>query len=200
MKRYRLKKDLPTFKTSDEFELNDNGNLYMIDPHMTSRICAYTKDTLSKFPNVLKDWFEEIRDRPKTVWDLEKGDRHYFIGGDGYIDDAAWDGDEIDELHRSMGNVFLTREDAEKEVARRKAKVILERDTKGFKVDDNTERFYYVYYDFYDSKFRWESWTATSSYGHFTSRLVFGTGEDAVSSIKNHEKEWRTYLGVEDGD
>lgn len=198
MKRYRLKKDLPTFKVGDEFELNDNGNLYMIDLHMASRICAYTKDTLKKFPNILKDWFEEIPDRPKTVWDLEEGDRQYFIGGNGYIDDVAWDGDEIDELHRSMGNVFLTHEDAEKEVARRKAKVILERDTKGFKVDKNTERFYFVYYDFYDSKLRWESWKTTASYGQFTSRLVFRTGEDAVSSIKNHEREWKTYLGIED--
>lgn len=198
MKRYRLKKDLPTFKVGDEFELNDNGNLYMIDLHMASRICAYTKDTLKKFPNILKDWFEEIPDRPKTVWDLEKGDRHYFIGGNGYIDDVAWDGDEIDELHRSIGNVFLTREDAEKEVARRKAKVILERDTKGFKVDDNTERFYFVYYDFYDSNLRCDSWTTAMSYGQFTSRLVFRTEEDAVSSIKNHEREWKIYLGIED--
>lgn len=202
MKRYRLKKDLPTFKTGDIFERDDDhGNLYYRlrdeDGRLVKCVCAYTSYTLKEFPNIIKDWFEEIPEQPKTVWNLEKGDRHYFIGGDGYIDDAAWDGDEIDELHRSMGNVFLTREDAEKEVARREAKVILERDTKGFRPDwkdDNQPK--------YGVKFNKavDELSVQVEYAFCFALMYFATEGDAEASIKAHEKEWKIYLGVEDGD
>lgn len=66
MKRYRLKKDLPTFKAGDEFCINQCGDLVKTLPHnnnqqITYGITTYCAETLSKFPNVLKDWFEELQ-------------------------------------------------------------------------------------------------------------------------------------------
>ncbi len=67
MKRYKLKKDLPTLNAGDEFYLGDTKNLYLKD----SNIMAYSYTTLEKFPNILKDWFEEIPENKR--WRAEFG-------------------------------------------------------------------------------------------------------------------------------
>lgn len=54
MPYYRLKKDLPTFKTGDLFYTDDYGSLY----HFKDDIMAYHHTTITKFPDMLKDWFE----------------------------------------------------------------------------------------------------------------------------------------------
>lgn len=65
VKRYRLLKDLPTFNAGDEFELRDDGCLYLAKDtsefswHWKDNVMAYHKNTLARFP-VLEDWFEEI--------------------------------------------------------------------------------------------------------------------------------------------
>lgn len=56
--RFRLMKDLPTFKAGQEFNLSPKGNLILNDGKFG--ICAYAKQTLEKFPNILEDWFEPI--------------------------------------------------------------------------------------------------------------------------------------------
>jgi hypothetical protein len=56
-KYYKLKKDLPTFKKGELFYISDYGNLLNCED---KNIMAYTATTLTKFPNILKDWFEEV--------------------------------------------------------------------------------------------------------------------------------------------
>ena len=56
MKRYKLKKDLPTFKEGEIFYLSDAGNLI----RESDNVPAYSWSTIDKFPNILTDWFEEI--------------------------------------------------------------------------------------------------------------------------------------------
>lgn len=62
MKRYKLKKDLPTFKAGGTFHINDKGNL-VSDNESSKGIVAYSKSTLDKFPSVLTDWYEEYEER-----------------------------------------------------------------------------------------------------------------------------------------
>lgn len=63
---------------------------------------------------------------PKTVWDLEKGDNHYWVDSLGKVKyNYIWEDDESDKLSREIGNVFLTSEDAEKDVERRKVEALL---------------------------------------------------------------------------
>lgn len=60
MKRYRLKKALPTFKAGEVFVLWDS----IEGPGLfreSDGIMAYHRKTLDKFPNILEEWFEEIR-------------------------------------------------------------------------------------------------------------------------------------------
>lgn len=64
MKYYRLTKDLPTFKKGQIFHLNEYGSLVSNDVG----VVAYSWSTIAKFPNILKDWFEEV---PAPVRDLK---------------------------------------------------------------------------------------------------------------------------------
>lgn len=196
MKRYKLLKDLPMFDAGEEgFYLDSDGNLM----HGSSDTgeTVYPAPVLARHPEILRDWFEEIPERPKTVWDLKKGDMMAVIDEDFEAFEREWDDDASDHYIRSMGDVFLTKEDAEKELARRKAKVILERDTKGFKPKKNSGLFYTVFWDVHDEIFRIEDWDSDYRWARQYSDLVFAIKEDAMASIKAHPNEWRTYLGVE---
>ena len=72
-KRYRLKKDLPTFKAGDEFFTDPYGSLWLdqeIDGEPnSSRVMAYNHSTLEKFPNILEDWFEPIEPAEPLIKD-----------------------------------------------------------------------------------------------------------------------------------
>lgn len=70
MKYYKLKRDLPTFNEGDIFYIDDFGNL------VSNRelVVAYSSYTISKFPNILVDWFKEI---PEPERDSKT--KHAFI-------------------------------------------------------------------------------------------------------------------------
>ena len=64
-KRYKLKRDLPTFKAGDIFYLSGMGNLF----HESEGVVAYSWSTIDKFPNILTDWFEEIKPAEPLIKD-----------------------------------------------------------------------------------------------------------------------------------
>lgn len=64
--------------------------------------------------------------KPKTVWDLKGGDEHVWVDGFGKIKDQyLWTPKSLDEEAREIGNIFMTKEEAEKDVERRKVEVLL---------------------------------------------------------------------------
>lgn len=203
MKRYKLKKDLPTFRAGDKFFINECGDLLSDVYRDTSNqiefgITAYCASTLEKFPNILKDWFEEIPEETKTVWDLKEGDDAWFIDCGCIKKYVAMDSFEFNLFQYivEVGDGFLTLEGAKKELNRRKAKQILLRDTKGFKpnIYDLDQKRYYVSYDPVEK----DLWYSYEDYSNVSHNIVFATKEDAEASIKAHPQEWKTYLGVEE--
>lgn len=67
-KRYQLVKDLPTFKAGEIFELWDSietQGLY----RESDGVMAYHQKTLDKFPNILEEWFEEIKPAEPLIKD-----------------------------------------------------------------------------------------------------------------------------------
>lgn len=62
--------------------------------------------------------------KPKTVWDLRKGDKCYYISLFGDVEDT---GGYLSPLSEAidMGVVFLTEEDAKKDLERRKVETLL---------------------------------------------------------------------------
>ena len=65
MKRYELKKNLPTFKAGEIFYISDAGDLL----REGDNVPAYSWSTIDKFPNILTDWFEEIKPAEPLIKD-----------------------------------------------------------------------------------------------------------------------------------
>lgn len=143
LKRYKLLKDLPTFKAGDEFFIGESGNLIAGTPEKPKTVrvgeiepieinlMAYAKETLEQFPNILTDWFEEIKE-PKRIY---------------YANDFGCNVANMTENNnsiiikslKSVGNHFETYEEAKAYLEYLKAKAIIKQDTKGFKPDWKTQ-------------------------------------------------------------
>ena len=64
--------------------------------------------------------------KPKSVWDLEDGDEHAWVDGLGKVkDNYLWRDESSDSMARDVGNIFLTKEEANREVERRKVETLL---------------------------------------------------------------------------
>lgn len=194
MKYYKLLKDLPLFDAGKEgFYLDSDGNMVYSDKNEGHTVIP--AGNLVRYPHILTRWFEEIPETSKTVWDLKIGDAYYIPDWDGQVGFDTWLDRSKDLMRRTLGNCFLTKEEAEKELARRKAKQIILRDMKGFKPDwnDSGQNKTLVYYDSEDKKMKVVLWSINAFGG-----IYFATKEDAEASIRTHEKEWKIYLGAEE--
>lgn len=88
----------------------------------------------------------------KTVWDLEEGDRYYYFDDYDGVSLSTWNDIDVDITRRYFGNCFLTKEEAEFEVERRKVEAImLKYGKREFKY---SVRNYYLYYDHEDNLIR----------------------------------------------
>lgn len=87
--------------------------------------------------------------KPKTVWDLKIGDRYWFLDSYGTVRDCVLGNGVIDNGRRAIGNCFLTREEAQFEVERRKIEaILLKHGRREFKYSEGN---HYIYYDFPES-------------------------------------------------
>jgi hypothetical protein len=76
----------------------------------------------------------EAEQKPKSIWDLETKDskEYYRIEASGCIEYGCFDA-TYDEYIREVGNAFLTREEAEFELERRKIETIMRKHSRPFK-------------------------------------------------------------------
>ena len=93
-------------------------------------------------------------EKPKTVWDLKNDDTYYLIDTDGDVMNATWNDIDIDidSKFRKIGNVFLTKEEAEDEIERRKVETEMLH-LGGRREFKNGENNYYIVCDFDSSHF-----------------------------------------------
>ncbi len=78
----------------------------------------------------------EAEQKTKTIWDLKtKDEEYYYICSDGDIGWADFNSC-FGEKVRDIGNAFLTREEAEFELERRKVEAIMRKYSKPFKYDE----------------------------------------------------------------
>lgn len=89
-----------------------------------------------------EDLLEPYIEKPKSVWELKTGDKCFFITSAGNILDWYWD-----EQPAKIGNCFLTKEEAEFEVERRKVETEMIRlgGRRNFKKGEDN---YYIFCDF----------------------------------------------------
>lgn len=167
MKKYRLLKDLPTFKAGDIFELRTNG-LWLVEQsenenHWKPEVMAYHKMTLDRFPSILEKWFEEIKS--KEYWCVDWTEPGVF---------KTEHEDKRDDFNESIGNHFGSRKEATQAIKKLKAWKRL-RD-KGFRFTD-----YDVAEPVGDGEFCGQAFFRGGNYGRYEIRadlnLLFG-GED----------------------
>lgn len=189
MKRYKLKRDLPTFKAGEIFYLNDAGSLI----HKGDGVAAYSWATIDKFPNILTDWFDEIEE--PTRWKPEGGERYYYVGNTGNTFGSEWSYFVLDQDRFEIGNCFKTEEEAERVVEYLKALAVVRGDATTEFTRGKSNWFVYLDADH-------NSLHPTCSY-YINSKGVFGlpyfaTEKDAQRSIELHRNEWLTIFGIEE--
>ena len=153
MKRYKLLKDLPTFKAGQLAYISNRGNLIAGTPEIQETtdydliLTIYHETTLKKFPNILTEWFEEIEEPVDSIhWKPKIGDR-CFILENANIRPTNYTGMLRDYNAWCTGRVFRTEEECEKARDRELAEVRLQR-TSTFKPDfENGKGGWIVFYD-----------------------------------------------------
>ena len=194
MKRYKLLKDLPTFKAGDLFYISEYGALVYDDGD--GGIMAYARQTLDMFPNILTEWFEEIQEESTDSihWRPENGDIYWFVGIEGKTNHDFWTGTPADFWRYGLGKIYRTKEECEKARDRQLAEVRLHR-TSTFKPDfENDNGGWIVFYNYSNKKLYSMRSCCTDS----GEPVRYATREDAQKSIKEHKKDWLTYFNVED--
>lgn len=201
MKRYKLKKDLPTFKAGEIFEISPFGNLVRVDDGDSPAIIAYASSTIKKFPNILEDWFEEMEEPAIEL----SGQCTASLGMDIFTLGHDYDSTNVvpkplfnrnhKERLAKVGLSFRTEKECQEWIDYQEAYQILRQDTKGFTPDwkDSGQNKTLVYYDSCDKKLKVVPWSINAFGG-----IYFATSADADESIKKHEKEWMIYLGVDE--
>lgn len=82
--------------------------------------------------------------KPNSIWELKNGDWYYCINVKGEVMSDVWR--EVVYPEREVGNAFLTKEEAEKDVERRKVETLLLKHGGRRWFNENSENFY-IYYD-----------------------------------------------------
>lgn len=202
MKRYKLLKDLPTFKAGQLAYISKIGNLIAGNPDKPEitdagvQLMMYHKTTLDKFPEILTEWFEEIKEPTDSIhWKPKDGEEYWYIGDDSSIRSirfSSYDGDDVNRL--AIGNVYLTKAEAICVRERKLAEVRLRR-TSNFKPDlEKCKGGWVINYDYC---------AGILSYTHIysTSRgepVYYATREEAEKSIRENERDWKIYFGIKE--
>lgn len=190
MKRYKLKRELPTFKAGDIFIYIEGGNLV----HENDNVVAYGWRTLEKFPNIMTDWFEEIKE--PTRWKPEKFQNYYHVGGDGFVYSDTWaNGSAVDNGRFDIGNCFKTEEEAERVAEYLKALAVVRGDATSKFVKDKGN--WFVGYDTILKSLK-PSFNVYEVRNGVFGLPYFATKEDAQRSIETHKDEWLTIFGIKE--
>ena len=190
MKQYKLLKDLPTFKAGDEFYIDSNNNLRL----KVSDSMAYNHYTLEKFPNILKDWFEEIHKCKRCR--AEYRGPYYYVNSLGMISFNNDYRDTEDDHLYSIGNYGLTKEELESKLKYDIARQVLLDDAKGGKWKKNGINLC-VYYE--NGINRW-IFDNTIRDIQISGAIYFQNRADTQKSLEEHKEQWEIVRKYEMGE
>ena len=202
MKRYKLLKDLPTFKAGQLAYISKTGNLIAGTPENQKTtetgliIMIYHETTLKKFPGILTEWFEEIQEPTDSIhWKPVMGEEYWLVYADGDIGHGVCTGGYWDDTRYKMGSVYRTEKEAEKARDRRLAEIRL-RQTSNFEPDwsNNDQNKWTVYYNHNDKELLVEA----TAFLQYPSAIYFDTYDSIKKSIKENKQDWLIYFGVEE--
>ena len=119
----------PKFKCGDKVINLEDGNAYTVESindykfmqdeywynlyeywyNLSEHLCIFPESALELYAN-----------KSKTVWDLKIGDKCYFATVIGHVFPGTWNNLNAQIENRKLGNCFLTEEEAEYELERRR--------------------------------------------------------------------------------
>lgn len=201
MKRYKLLKDLPTFEAGQLAYVSSLGNLMAgtpKNPETTDtglELMMYHRTTLKKFPNILTEWFEEIKIPTDSIhWKPRKGDIYWYTDDCGGVYRDRWDDEPIHVWRYSLGLIKRTKEECKKARDRELAEVRLRR-TSTFKPDfENDRGGYVVFYNPKEDKLETHN-VYCYDYGEI---VRYETVEEAEKSIRENREDWLIYFGIKE--
>lgn len=124
-----------------------------------------------------------VKPKPETVWDLKDGDEYWYINIISNIKQVTWNEIPWDLMVRENGNAFLTKEEAEFELERRKCEAImLKYGRRTFKYEDDN---YFIRLAYDNKKVFVEVWRTCQ----FQGSIYFDTKELAQKAIDEIGKE-----------
>lgn len=191
MKRYKLKRDIPAFKAGEVFYLSDAGSLF----RESDNVPVYGWTIIDKNPNILTDWFEEIKESTRLMPDEDQ--KYYLLDSNGLVHGSIWADDSVDRIRFEIGNCFQTEEEAEQVIEYLKALAVVRGDATSKFVKGKGN--WYVYYEADNNRLIVNSLYYQNNNGIF-GLPYFATKEDAQRSIGLHKKEWLTIFGVKEED
>lgn len=192
--KYKLLKDTPTIKAGTIFEEIVN----MSDGTRELTVAVLGEDTPQDPQFTIQDidnfdeWFEEITD--SIHWEPEDGEKYFYINEYGDIECETWDDDDVDNRLMAMGLIRRTEEKCEEARDRRLAEVRLRR-TSDFKPDfKNGNGGWVVMYDHFERVLAIECYSFCDS----GEPVRYETEEEALKSIRENERDWKIYFGIEE--
>ena len=202
MKRYKLTKDLPTFRAGQLAYVSSLGNLMAGTPEKPEttdtglELMMYHRTTLKKFPEILTEWFEEIQEPTDSIhWKPVIGEGYWLVYADGDIGHGICTGSYWDDTRYKMGSVYRTEKEAEKARDCKLAEVRLRR-TSTFKPDfKNGKGGWIVGYDYQE----YEILPMFIDFMDYGEVAHYKTRKEAEESIEENRKDWLIYFGIEEG-
>ena len=199
MAKYKLLKDLPTFKAGDIFYISQCGDL-MHDGGNVG-IMAYARHTLDMFPDILTEWFEEVQESTDSIhWKPKNGDNYYYIVYSynplhNEILVSAWIDDDHDKAHYLCGNIYRSYEEAEKARNRKLAEVRLRR-TSTFEPDweDGLQKKFVVIFNHVMNRLEVHELT----FEDLGLPAYFDDEVTAMRTIRENREDWLAYFGIEE--
>lgn len=113
----------PKFREGQKVKYVEDRNVYTIESinSYSFKRNEYQYNLLERLCTLPESALELYTEKPKSVWDLKEGDTYYSIYGNGNVSsEKKWFDDDYENNYREIGNVFLTKEEAEFDVERRK--------------------------------------------------------------------------------
>lgn len=135
---------------------------------------------------------------PKTVYDLKYGDEYFFLTESGIVQGGIWRDDMISLSILSIGNMFLTEEDAEFAIERLKVIAELKKYAMEFSDEEGKNMNLPKHYLFYD----YEDHVISIGCVYYSkgNGIYFESKEKAQEAIKwvGEDRVKKYYLGVKE--
>lgn len=184
----------PKFREGQKVKYVEDRNVYTIESinSYSFKRNEYSYNLLERLCTLPESALELYIEKPKSVWELQKGDKCFFVTSSGNILDWYWD-----EQPTKIGNCFLTKEEAEYELERRKIEAEMLRlgGRREFKKGEDN---YYIFCEFssdYDTRIYKEK---DGSFGK--GMIYFDSIKECMNAIDSIgvDRIKRYYFGVEE--